>query len=87
MEQFLSRVDLLHPVPARGFDSCQLWWMGVDEHWVMGAETNRKENKLGGNGLSFLCTPTLALKLTDSRSLNQQETEAMRRRWNTSMLV
>jgi len=52
VEQFLLRVDLLSPVPARGFFSCQLRWIDVAEHRAVGTETNRKENKLGGSGLS-----------------------------------
>lgn len=70
--------------------SCQLWWIDVDEHWVMGTEIKRKENKLGGHGLSFLWTPDLypplSLELTHPRSLNQQKTKAIKRRWNNLML-
>lgn len=90
-DQFLSQADLLHPVPARSFYSCQLWWMDVDEHWVVGTESNRKENRLSDNDLSFLFAlvlfPALALGLTDPGSLNQRETKAVKRRRSTSMLI
>lgn len=56
----------------------------------MGTESNRKENRLSDNDLSFLCAPAfypaLALGLTDPVSLNQRETKAVKRR-STSMLV
>lgn len=57
----------------------------------MGTESNRKENRLSDNDISFLCAPALypalALRLTDPGSLNQRETKAVKRRRSTSMLV
>lgn len=58
---------------------------------MVGTESNRKENRLGDNDLSFLCAPALypapALGLTDPGSLNQKKSRAVKRRRNTFMLV
>lgn len=51
---------------------------------MVGTETNRKEDKLGGSGLSSLCEvtlyPALPLELSDPESLDQQKSKAVKRR-------